>query len=111
MGQVVEEVTALHDDVVPRDPTVRRKKKLHLHFLERLPKPPKRTSAMSLRDALSKLTGRSYPETKVSLWARIGQVERLVRSNNSIYALKTVSVLRAALKGSDCNYALVICGH
>lgn len=91
MGTVIDELAALHDQIVPRDEAQRRSKKLHFHVFERLPKPAKATGLMPLRQALAVLTARTFEDKKPSLWVRIARLEKIARSPTSIYAFKTVS--------------------
>ncbi|KAI5481791.1 hypothetical protein MNV49_000068 [Pseudohyphozyma bogoriensis] len=115
MGQLMDNLTNLHEHVVPRDEAQHRKKGIHVHFFERIPKAPKDPKGtMSLAEALATLEGREYVKPKVSIWERISQLEHLLRTNTSIYAFKTacavsvytVFILAPSLKTFFVDYGL-----
>jgi hypothetical protein len=91
MGEVVQQLTNLHDAVVPKDDAARVPKRLHFHFLEKVPSSNPKLSDMPLRKALAELSGIEFVDKKPSIWVRIAQLEKLARSPTSIYAFKTVS--------------------
>lgn len=98
MGQVVSELAELHGRIVPKqagetnDDSWRRSKSLKFHLFEKIaPRSAKKDkNAMSLQAALHSLNGKEYITRKVSFLVRIAQLERLARSDTSIYAFKTV---------------------
>lgn len=113
--QVVDEISAMHETVVAKDGAKHiRPKRLHLHFLEKVPRPPKKASGMTLREAVAKLSGKAFEEERVSIWVRIARVERWFRSDTSIYAFKTacavtvyaVFILAPSLSDFFVRYAL-----
>ncbi|KDE05411.1 hypothetical protein MVLG_04206 [Microbotryum lychnidis-dioicae p1A1 Lamole] len=114
MGQALDELTALHEAVVPKDDASRPRKKIHLHLLERACLSSPVWKGMPFREALSKLTGVSYADEKVTLWQRFGQFEKLIRSPTSLYAFKTtcavtifaVFILAPSLKTFFIDYSL-----
>lgn len=99
MGQVVTELAELHTRIVPKEAGEadgdlwKRSKSLHFHLFEKIaPSSAKKDkNAMSLQAALHSLNGKEYVTPKVSFLVRIAQLERLARSDTSIYAFKTVS--------------------
>lgn len=79
MGQVVQELGELHDYVVPRDDAVKRRKSLHFHIFEKIPKASHPVDPISLPQALAMLQNRVYVPTKVSVWQQIAKFEKLAR--------------------------------
>ncbi|KAK4055132.1 hypothetical protein OIV83_000412 [Microbotryomycetes sp. JL201] len=91
LEHVVENLSLMHESVVA--PIGGKghlsRKRIHLHFLEKVPRPPKKKNGMSLREAVAKLTGRDFAPDKVSISARIASIERWFRTPTSIFAFKT----------------------
>ncbi|SCV68572.1 BQ2448_693 [Microbotryum intermedium] len=114
MGQVLDELTALHEAVVPKNDASRPRKKIHMHLLERARLSSPVWKGIPFREALSKLTGVSYADEKVTLWQRVGQLEKLTRSPTSLYAFKTtcavsifaVFILAPSLRTFFIDYSL-----
>ncbi|GAA5826891.1 hypothetical protein JCM11251_002144 [Rhodosporidiobolus azoricus] len=119
MGQVVDELAALYEHIVPKPDQPTRTKKLRFHLFERRgPKPAKaktgKEPAMSLREAIAKLSGRDFQPGRFNVWQRIAGLERILRSDTSIYALKTaaavsvyvVFLLAPSLKNFFIEYGL-----
>jgi hypothetical protein len=103
MGKVLDELATLHEFVVAKEETNTRPKKLHLHFLERLPKPPSATAktGMTLAEAIHALGGKEPTKPNNSVWLRVARLERLARSDDAIYALKTVLSLGLSISKLD----------
>ncbi|KAM0793556.1 hypothetical protein ACM66B_000993 [Microbotryomycetes sp. NB124-2] len=91
LEHVVENLALMHESVVaPLGGGQHLKtKRLHLHFLEKVPRPPKKKNGMSLREAVAKLSGRDFAPHKVSLAARVAMIEKWFRTPTSIFAFKT----------------------
>jgi hypothetical protein len=98
MGQVVEELATLHENVVPKAGEPARKKKIRFHLFEstKAPKPKSAASTaskMELREAIAKLSGQDFAPRKQSLLQKVALLERLIRSPTSIYAAKTAAAV------------------
>ncbi|GAA5917094.1 hypothetical protein JCM6882_009495 [Rhodosporidiobolus microsporus] len=123
MGQVADELAALYEHVVRKPEQPKRTKKLRFHLFERKgPKAPPATKsgeqgkapAMSLREAIAKLSGRDFEPRRLNLWQQIAGLERVLRSDMSIYAAKTaaavsvyaVFLLAPSLQTFFINYGL-----
>ncbi|TNY20614.1 hypothetical protein DMC30DRAFT_416809 [Rhodotorula diobovata] len=103
MGAVGGELAELYEYVVPRPGAAPRKKAIRFHLFEskRSSKAAKDAkSKMTIREALARLSGRDFMAPKKSIWTRIAELERLLRSPNSIYAAKTAAAV--------CVYAVFI---
>lgn len=85
-----------YDHIVPKPDSPPRRKKLRAHIFER-----RRTKAsradkipkMSLREALARLSGRDFVPIKKNFWTRVAELERMLRSPDSIYAFKTAAAV------------------
>ncbi|KAK4052886.1 hypothetical protein OIO90_004162 [Microbotryomycetes sp. JL221] len=117
LEHVVENLTLMHQSVVARGgPDQHLKaKRLHLHFIERVPKPPKKsTSDLTLRQAVATVSGRHFEPEKISIMARIATIEKFFRSPTSLFAFKTacavtvftVFILAPSLTSWFVNYGL-----
>ncbi|GAA5863516.1 hypothetical protein JCM1840_000049 [Sporobolomyces johnsonii] len=117
MGQAVEALADLYDYIVPNPHMPPRRKKLRFHLFERKgPKLPSsdKSSRMSLREAIAKLSGRDFVPRKTSVWRLVAGMERLLRSATSVYAAKTASavavfavfILAPSLKSFFISYGL-----
>ncbi|GEM06176.1 transmembrane protein [Rhodotorula toruloides] len=96
MGSVMDELASLYDYIVPKVDSPPRRKKLRAHIIERRRSkaaPSDRTSKMSLREALARLSGRDFVPVQKSFWTRVAEMERLFRSPDSIYACKTAAAV------------------
>lgn len=94
MGTTLEELSALHAIIVPKDGGPVRKKRLHFHFFESIPRPPKaEKNPMSFRDALREVSGDPHEKPRTSLWTRLARLEQLARTDISIYAFKTATAV------------------
>ncbi|KAL8293775.1 hypothetical protein RQP46_000476 [Phenoliferia psychrophenolica] len=116
MGQMLEELTLLHEFIVPKAGAASRKKTLHVHWFERGPSPStkKINRPVALAEALAAVRGIDHVVPKVSLGARIVKLEALARSDTSLYAFKTacavivfaVFLLAPSLKTFFVTYGL-----
>ncbi|KAM0753235.1 hypothetical protein T439DRAFT_323872 [Meredithblackwellia eburnea MCA 4105] len=116
MGQLCDELTALHEYLVPKDGVQTRKKTLHIHWFESIPRPKKSKvdRPQALAKALASIRGIEYKVPKVSLFVRIAHLEKLARSDTSLYAFKTacavsvyaVFLLAPSLKSFFNTYGL-----
>ncbi|BGP28655.1 hypothetical protein JCM10296v2_000391 [Rhodotorula toruloides] len=96
MGSVIDELASLYDHIVPKPDSPPRRKTFRAHIFER-----RRTKAaqadktpkMSLREALARLSGRDFVPIKKNFWTRVAELERLLRSPDSIYAFKTAAAV------------------
>ncbi|KAK4696212.1 hypothetical protein P7C70_g8416, partial [Phenoliferia sp. Uapishka_3] len=116
MGQMLEELTLLHEFIVPQD-GVKRKKSLRVHWFEEVPSPVKQPKdrPLALAKALAAIRGFEFSvPKKLSLGVRLAGLERLARSDNSLYAFKTacavsvyaVFLLAPSLKAFFVEYGL-----
>ncbi|GAA6004360.1 hypothetical protein JCM10207_000685 [Rhodosporidiobolus poonsookiae] len=117
MDKVADELAKLHEHIVPNPDQPLRKKRLRFHAFERKGlQPPKKEAdeAMSVRQAIAKLSGRDFVPKPRNFWRTIAELERLVRTDTSIYALKTaaavsvyaVFLLAPSLSSFFINYGL-----
>ncbi|GAA5865438.1 hypothetical protein JCM8547_001244 [Rhodosporidiobolus lusitaniae] len=93
LGRVSSELSALYEHVVK--PPQPRKKKIRFHLFERSKgyAPPTKKTTMSIRAAIAKLSGHDFTPKTPNLGQRIAAFERLLRSDQSIYALKTAAAV------------------
>ncbi|GAA6036661.1 hypothetical protein JCM8097_001282 [Rhodosporidiobolus ruineniae] len=105
MGSVVDELADLYAHIVRKPGEPQRKKQIRFHVFERKSPKPAATAAngckegkkdaprISLREAIARLAKVDFAPKKLSIWQRIAGLERLLRSDTSIYALKTAAAV------------------
>ncbi|GAA5972386.1 hypothetical protein JCM11641_002434 [Rhodosporidiobolus odoratus] len=117
MGQVADELCALYEHVVPKPGEPPKKKALRFHAFEKKTRPTSKDDKapkITLREALARLSGRDFTPKKLNLWQYIAQLEKLLRTDTSLYALKTsaavsvyaVFLLAPSLRDFFVNYGL-----
>lgn len=85
-----------YDYIVPKADSPPRRKKPRAHIFERRRSKAAssdKTPKMSLREALARLSGRDFVPVKKNFWTRIAELERVLRSPDSIYACKTAAAV------------------